>query len=162
VAKGDYEIGTTPSLLERLIDGEPASPHDTQSSRVQSVAELRAAVQRDVEYLLNTRNPHGDLPSDFDEVGQSVLTYGLADCTALNISSSTDQARLRQLVEHAIRTFEPRLAGVGATLLPVSATDRSLRLRIDARLLVEPSPEPVSFDVVMPLTTTKYKVSEGS
>jgi type VI secretion system protein ImpF len=162
VAKGDYEIGTTPSLLERLLDLDPASPHDPPSARGHGVAEVRAAVQRDVEHLLNTRNPQADLSSDFDEAGQSVLTYGLADCSALNISSAADQARLRQLVEHAIRTFEPRLAGVSATLLPVSNVDRSLRMRIDARLLIEPSPEPISFDVTMPLASSNNRVSEGS
>jgi type VI secretion system protein ImpF len=161
VATTNYETGTTPSLLERLLDGDPASPYDPPGVRVHGVAEMQAAVQRDVEHLLNTRNPHGDLSSDFDEAGQSVLTYGLADCSTLNMSSAADQARLRQLVEHAIRSFEPRLAGVSATLLPVSATDRSLRMRIEARLLVEPSPEPVSFDVTMPLTTSRSKVSEG-
>lgn len=162
MAKSDYEIGTTPSLLERLLDTDPASPYDPPGTRAHGVAEMRAAVQRDVEHLLNTRNPHGDLSSDFDEAGQSVLTYGLADCSALNVSSAADQARLRQLVEHAIRTFEPRLAGVSAMMLPVSNTDRSLRMRIEARLLVEPSPEPVSFDVTMPLSTSKSKVSEGA
>jgi predicted component of type VI protein secretion system len=35
-------------------------------------------------------------------------------------------------------------------------------MRIEARLLVEPSPEPVSFDVTMPLTTSKSRVSEGA
>ena len=163
MAKGDFETGTTPSLLERLLDNDPAALNDPQGRRWHDVSQFRAAVQRDLEHLLNTRNPYSDLSPDFAEASQSVLTYGLADFSALNVTSSTDQLRLRQFIEQAIRTFEPRLAGVTATILPnTNKSERSLRLRIDARLLVEPTPEPVSFDVVMPLATSKYEVSEGT
>jgi type VI secretion system protein ImpF len=160
--KGDYEIGTTPSLLERLLDTEPASPHDPPGLGWHGVDQVRTAVQRDLEHLLNTRNAHHDISPDFAEAGQSVLTYGVTDFSALNVTSSSDQARLRLLVEQTIRTFEPRLAGVSVTVLPAARSERALRLRIDARLLVEPTPEPVIFDVVMPLATSKYEVSEGS
>jgi type VI secretion system protein ImpF len=162
VAKGDYEIGITPSLIERLLDTEPGSTHDPPGRRWQDVAAFRQAVQRDLEHLLNTRNAHYDLSTDFAEASQSVLTYGLADFSMLNVASASDQVRLRQIVEHTIRTFEPRLAGVTATILPMPKSERSLRLRIDARLLVEPTPEPVVFDVVMPLATAKYEVSVGT
>ena len=162
MAKGDYEIGTTPSLLERLLDTDPASPHDPQGRRWHGVTEFRTAVQRDLEHLLNTRNGYHDLSADFAEASQSVLTYGLADFSTLSVTSATDQGRLRQAVEQTIRTFEPRLAGVSVTVLPAVKGERVLSLRIDARLLVEPTPEPVTFDVVMPLATAKYEVSEGN
>jgi type VI secretion system protein ImpF len=90
------------------------------------------------------------------------VAYGLPDFSALNVANINDQHRLRQLIEGAIRTFEPRLAGVATTLLPASQTERALRLRVDARLLMEPAPEAVSFDVIMPLQTLKYEVKDVS
>jgi len=162
VSKSDYDVRVTPSLLDRLLDFDYKTPRDPAGSRTESVRDLKRAVQRDLESLLNCRNSNADLPTAFTEAGQSVVTYGLPDFSALNVANPNDQIRLRQLIEAAIRTFEPRLAGVSTTLLPASTTDRSLRLRIDARLLMEPAPEAVSFDVVMPFQTLKYEVKDVS
>ena len=139
--KSDYDVRVTPSVLDRLLDSDHKSLRDPVVSRAESVRELRLAVQRDLESLLNSRNPYSDLPAAFAEAGQSVITYGLPDFSALNVANTNDQHRLRQLIERTIRTFEPRLIGVNTTLMPASPTDRSMRLRIDARLVMDPSPE---------------------
>jgi type VI secretion system protein ImpF len=162
VSRAEYDIRVTPSLLDRLIDLEYRSSRDATVSRAESVRELKRAVQRDLESLLNARNPYPDLPAAFAEAGQSVVTYGLPDFSALNINSPADQNRLRQLIETTIRAFEPRLAGVTASLVPSSETERSLCLRIDARLMMDPAPEPVSFDVIMPMQTLKAEVKESA
>jgi len=158
----DYDVRVTPSLLDRLIDLDHKSPRDVPTSRAESLRELKRAVQRDLESLLNSRNPYQDLAPAFTEAWQSVLTYGLPDFTAFNVSNPADQNRLRQLVENAIRTFEPRLAGTTVVLLPAVETERSLRFRIDARLMIDPAPEPVSFDILMPFQTMKSEVKESS
>jgi type VI secretion system protein ImpF len=166
VAKPDYDVHVTPSLLDRLIDLDPSSPRDVAPRdaalrRVESLRAFREAVQRDIEHLLNTRSTYHDLSPDYVEAGQSVLTYGLADFSNLNVAGQGDQVRLRQFIEHAIRTFEPRLAGVTISLLPAPKSERVLRMRLDARLLVDPTPEPVSFDLTMPLSTARYEVQES-
>lgn len=161
MARDDYDIRVTPSLLDRLIDQDPRSSRDVAPSRADSVRELRRAVLRDLESLLNSRNPFPDLSSAFAEAGQSVLTYGLPDLTSRAVGNTTDQHELRQLIESAIRTFEPRLTSVTASLQPDSQTERSLCLRIDARLVMDPAPEPVSFDIIMPMQTLKCEVKEA-
>lgn len=155
-----HEIRVVPSLLDRLLDLEPASHRDVLPTRAESVRELHRAVQRDLDNLLNARNAFFDLPSDFTECGQSVLTYGLPDFAAMTISTGRDQNRLRQAIEAAIRAFEPRLTAVVATLAPSSPTDRSIRLHVEARLVMDPSPEAVAFDIVMPLNSGTYEVKE--
>lgn len=162
MSRADYDVRVTPSVLDRLLDLDPKNSRDAATSRAESVRELKRAVQRDLENLLNARNPYSDLPAAFAEAGQSVITYGLPDFSSLNVVSSADQNRLRQLIESTIRTFEPRLTGITATLVPSSQTERSLCLRIDARLMMEPSPEPVSFDIVMPMQTMRAEVKEAS
>jgi len=162
VPRDDYDVRVTPSVLDRLLDSDPRNSRDVLPSRAESVRELRRAVQRDLENLLNSRNPFSDLPTAFAEAGQSVMTYGLPDFSALNVGNPVDQNQLRQLIESAIRTFEPRLIGVTAVIQPASQTERSLCLRVDARLVMDPAPEPVSFDVIMPMQTLKCEVKEAS
>jgi type VI secretion system protein ImpF len=154
----DHDVRVVPSVLDRLIDREPKVSRDGEPTRTESVTSLKRAVQRDLDHLLNTRNPYADLPAAFAETSRSVLAYGLPDFTALNLSSPRSQARLRQLVEITIRTFEPRLAGVSVTLVPTDGTERSISLRVDARLVIDPAPEPIAFDIVMPLLTRSYEV----
>ncbi len=149
--RDDNDVRVTPSLLDRLLGEEP-----------QRVREEKGAVKRDLENLLNSRNSFPDLPAAFVEAGRSVLTHGLPDFSGLNPSHPNDQNRLSQLIESVIRAFEPRLSGVSVTLIPDAGTERSLRLRIDARLLIDPAPEPVSFDVVMPVQTMACEVREAS
>jgi type VI secretion system protein ImpF len=157
----DHESRIVPSVLDRLIDQEPKNHRDVLPSRAQGVRELRRAVQRDLESLLNSRNTFFDLPPAFAEAGQSVLTYGLPDFSTMNIATIRDQNRVRHLVEVALRRFEPRLIGVTVSIAPATLNDRSLRLHVDARLVMEPSPTPISFDIHMPQHTRKYEVKEG-
>lgn len=122
----------------------------------------RAAVLRDLEQLLNTRNPFFDLSPDFIEVAQSALSYGLPDISALRVRNPADQLRLKQTVESTLRRFEPRLTAVVVTFSEGPASERSLRLRVDARLVMDPSPQPVSFDIVMPFNSRRYEVKEAN
>jgi type VI secretion system protein ImpF len=156
----DHEVRVVPSVLDRLIDLEPKNQRDVLPTRAESVRALRRAVQRDLDNLLNSRNTFADLSPDFDEVGQSVLTYGLPDFSTLMLGSGRDKQRLRQAVETTIRTFEPRLTGITATITESTLPDRTIRLHVDARLIMDPSPEAVSFDIVMPPHTSRYEVKE--
>jgi type VI secretion system protein ImpF len=157
VKGADHEVRAVPSVLDRLIDLAPKNQRDVLPTRAESVRELRRAVRRDLDTLLNSHNTFFDLSPDFAEAGQSVLTYGLPDFS--EVRNSPD--RLRRAIEAAIRTFEPRLTAVVATTGERKLTEPLLRLHVDARLVMDPSPEPVSFDIVMPLHTCEYEVKEG-
>lgn len=153
----DYDVRVTASLLDRLIDHDPRSPRDAPTSRAESVRELKRGVQRDLEWLLNSRNPNPDLDAAFTEVWQSVLTYGLPDFTVAN-----DVERLKHHIQSAIRTFEPRLLNPTVTLLDGPDAGKTMQIRIDARLVMDPAPEPVSFDVVLPKHTVRPSAKESS
>jgi len=147
------------SLVDRLLDGESVAD-GRPVGRGDPLASVARAVERDLEHLLNTRNQWFDLPSEFVEAGQSVLTYGLADFTSANPRNVNDQQCVRQIVERAVRLFEPRLSGVTITVFPDSPG--TLRLRLDARILVDPVPQPIRFDIVMPLQALRCRVEEAS
>ena len=156
----DHEVRVVPSVLDRLIDEDPKSRRDAPGARAESVRELRRAVQRDLDNLLNSRDAFADLSPDFVEAGQSVLKYGLPDFSTMNLANAPDRNRVRLIIETAIRTFEPRLTGIVVTVAPVTPTDRSLRLRLDARLIVAPSTTPIGFDIRLPPQARTYEVKE--
>lgn len=158
--KPDYDVRVKPSVLDRLLDPDPANPRDPVSSRAESVQNLKAAVQRDLEELLNTRSSLQALPAGFVEAPRSVWAYGLPDFSSLNISSSAGRARLQEMIENAVRHFEPRLTAVSVTLVPREPNERMLRFSVDAKLILQPSPEPVSFNMVMQLNNQEYQVKD--
>lgn len=156
----DNEIRITPSVLDRLLDFEPDVSREAPKSRSKSVRDLKLSVRRDLEWLLNTRTVHVEIDERLQEIKKSVLTYGLPDITGLSAKNQNEQKRLAKAIENAIRLFEPRFLDVRVTLEPVSDVDRSLKFRIEARLDIEPTPEPVAFDTVLQLGSGGFEVRE--
>jgi type VI secretion system protein ImpF len=155
----DNELSILPSVLDRLLDDEPGTLREPIPNRFQNLRELKKAVTRDLEDLLNTRQEIlEELPSEFAEVSRSLISYGLPDFTSFSLLSKHDRNRIRRAVEQAIANFEPRLARVNVTLEPPREHDRAVRFHIEALLRLEPAPELVTFDAVLQLTTQKYVV----
>jgi type VI secretion system protein ImpF len=128
-------------------------------------------VLRDLEHLMNARNPFFDVAAEFPEVARSVISYGLPDISSLYLTRTKDQQDLRQAVENAIATFEPRLDKVKVTAIPMETgeisidgqkSDRrivaAMRFRVDAVLLIDPSPEAIAFDIDMSVETRNCQV----
>ena len=107
---------------------------------------------------LNTRQVVGGIPPGLEELTRSVAAYGLPDFTTVSIKSPSDQNRMQRTLEAAIKAFEPRLDDVKVTITTVRATDQKMRFHIEARLKVEPAPEPVSFDTVLQVANSQYVV----
>jgi type VI secretion system protein ImpF len=160
MARTDHEIRITPSILDRLLDYEPHASQDPPRSQRQSLAELKASVKRDLEWLLNTRQNGIDIPETLEELNESLAVYGLPDLTSLSVKNPDEQNRLSKSIETALRVFEPRFVNVKVGIEPVNSTDRQLRFRIEAHLDIEPVPEPVSFDTVLQVGSGEFAVQE--
>ena len=145
MSRFDNEVRVTPSLLDRLLDFEPELTREAASSRAKNLRLFKAAVARDLEWLLNTRRTPW-IPVELVEVRRSVVSYGIPDFTSMSLRDQTDRERLVADVAEALRLFEPRLANVRVELEGESDVVAALRFRIEAQLRVEPAPEPVSFD----------------
>lgn len=156
----DNEIRITPSVLDRLLDFEPDLTSESPKSRSRSLRELKQSVRRDLEWLLNTRRYPNEVPERLEEVQNSVVMYGLPDFTAVGAKSTHEQKKLVKELEHALKTFEPRFMDLKITLEPPSNVERTLRFRIEARLKVEPTPEPITFDTMLALGSGQYVVQE--
>lgn len=156
----DNEVRITPSVLDRLLDYEPELSREPPASRAKSLRQLKQSVKRDLEWLLNTRRYAEELSPELKELNESMAVYGLPDFTAASVKSPSDQKMMRRSLENAIRVFEPRLEDLIVTLEPMDGIERVMRFRIDARLKVEPAPEPVTFDTVLQLGSGQIIVQE--
>ena len=156
----DNEIGVTTSVLDRLIDYEPDVSREAIASRSKNLRQLKEALRRDLEWLLNTRQVAGGLPPDLEELNRSLAAYGIPDFTNLNITNSDDQKRIRTEIEDAVRIFEPRLESVNVSFQPSSSNDGKIHFRIDANLKIEPAPEPITFDTTVQMGSGQYVVKE--
>jgi type VI secretion system protein ImpF len=143
-----------PSLLDRLMDPQPDQAGDGQPTPSETVSDLRKAVQRDVEALLNARRPWRSVPDGYPALRLSPLGYGISDFTAGAFNDPKQQEILRQEIEAAIRRFEPRLSRIHVQIAEDPAPLRAtLVLRIHAQLRIHPVPEPISFDTMIDTTT---------
>ena len=156
----DNEIRITPSVLDRLLDFEPDMSREAPRSHSKSLRELKLSVRRDLEWLLNSRALPEVIDERLEEVKKSVLVYGLPDITGISAKSHIEQKRLTDALENAIKIFEPRFLNLKVTLEPVNNIDRMLKFRIEARLNVEPTPEPIAFDTVLQLGSGEFEVKE--
>ena len=160
-------------LLHEVVGLEAARRGETRRNVALGMAELRAAVLRDLAYLLNTAHA-GDLP--LDEGGEpvpafaglphcrdSVVNYGIP-ALAGRVRTTADYESLAREVEAAIGRFEPRLAGVRVRVETEGAADvvRSpVTLVIEGELWGYPLPESLRVRTVLDLEEGKAVV-EGA
>jgi type VI secretion system protein ImpF len=98
-----------PFLLDRLTDDTPGALKESRDRGVMSPQQLRAALLRDLAWLLNSPAPSPDEGlGEFPNVAASVLNFGVADLTGMTASGIGTTALERDILR-AIQTFEPRL-----------------------------------------------------
>jgi type VI secretion system protein ImpF len=143
----EIERPVRPSVLDRLIDDNPSSNVEPPLTRSQSVRVFKAALRRDLEWLLNARRIITPVPDDCDELARSVYTFGLPDITSMSKDSRESFERLARLIQTAVDVFEPRLTGVTVDLREGnSSLLRDVHFVIDGILRLDPMPERVMFD----------------
>ena len=148
------------SLLDRLLDAGPDTSGGPASNRGVSFERLRAAIERDLENLLNTRCFPDAIPATLPEVRRSLLVYGLTDFTSRNPALPSVRAELRREIEQAIARFEPRLRNVAVRIDDPSTGARRLMFKIQALLQVDDGvAEPVSFDTFFDSNRGEYSIN---
>jgi len=153
LARASTETLVTQSILDRLMDVE-----DWPSTRSQSTRFFRDALKRDLEWLLNTRQPPVPAIADYPGAKASVINFGLPDISSLGLNSAADHRALRLAIETCLRNYEPRLMDVRVTLQGSDTVDRRLRFHIEGNMKLDPAPEEIAFDTVLELTSGEYKV----
>lgn len=148
-----------PSVLDRLLDDEPGVPHEPPRGRHQALHDLKEAVRRDLESLLNTRHSYLSWAPALKELDQSLLNYGLADFTGTGLGAAHEREEFCRTLQAILRQYEPRFKTVRVTLLTnTEPLDRTLRFRIDALLRADPAPEPIVFDSTLEPASATFAV----
>lgn len=150
-----------PPLLDRLIDITPLSRSEPLRPAL-SIEQLKDAVARDVESLLNARRGSSRESLDgYPNARSSVAAFGLEDFVSMSMSSAVDRAAICRSIERAITDHEPRLRNARVALERRDADTQKLRFTIHAMLVAHPLQEPVNFDAVLQTTTQNYAVQTG-
>ena len=158
MARYEPEPNVTLSVLDRLVDNDLNARTDPTISRHQSLRQLKTALRRDLEWLLNTRRSIEAVDESQLEIQHSLHNYGLPDISGLSMNSVADQNKLLWMLESTVNTFEPRISGARVTMEPVTANSRVLRFQIQGLLRIDPAPERVTFDTTLELTSGEYEV----
>jgi type VI secretion system protein ImpF len=159
----EAEQQVTLSFLDRLIDYEPKLATDQNVSRSRSVQQLKAALRRDLEWLLNTRRSPDAVGPEYKELEHSLYNYGVQDVSGMSWDSKNDQMRLTKMIEQAVATFEPRITRIKVVALEAQAAAKHvLRFQIEGLLDMDPAPELITFDTLLQLSSGEYQVRGDS
>jgi len=162
MARSLGETTITLSVLDRLIDLEPANRMENPLSRSQSVRMLKSAVRRDLEWLLNTRRICDPPDEGLKELNRSSYVYGLPDLSPLTMLAAGDRNRLTRQILATINQFEPRLANVRLVMVETpDSAKKDVHLRVEAMLRMDPVPEPITFDTVIELKSGNCHLTGG-
>ena len=153
MARTKSDILITQSLIDRLADVE-----QWPETRAASISMYRDSLKRDVEWLLNTRQPVIPELESYPSTAASVLNFGLPDIHSFDNSAGREQNALTASLEKCIRTFETRIIHPRVFLACSDTLSRSLRFHIEGQVLYENMDEEIKFDTVLELISGEYEV----
>ena len=153
MARTKSEILITQSLIDRLAERE-----QWPETRSASIAMYRESLKRDLEWLLNTRQPVMPELDDFPITAASILNFGLPDIHSFDGSAGKEQNSLMAALERCIRTFEPRIRQPRVFLTRTDLLSRSLRFHIEGQIFYENMDEEIKFDTVLEMISGEYEV----
>jgi len=165
VAERGTELDIQPALLDRLIDDTPGSGTDRRERRVLSASQYRAAVLRDLEWLLNTAAPpESEIDPSFKHAAASVVNFGMPDFSGLS-ASSVRPRDLERAIARAIERFEPRVLASSLSVRAVIEGDDTeqnrIHFEIQGELWANPAPEPLRLRTSVDLESGRIEVTEG-
>lgn len=153
-----------PSLLDRLTDNIPERSVESRDQRVLSSRQLRAAVLRDLAWLLNanSKDNTGEY-EDFPMVASSVLNFGMPDLSGLTASAIAPR-ELERLIKRSIERFEPRILRGSLRIKVVTGGDgrgfNAIGVEISGDLWGQPVPEPMYIKTSVDLETGQCTLTE--
>jgi len=146
-----------PSLLDRLTDADPGSRRPESDRFTFDLPEYRAAVFRDLDWLLNAVSPaRPEEIEGLEHVSRSTLNYGMPALSG-GVASGLDARQLERRMREVIQRFEPRLiADTVKVLVEVEAgtmSHRALTFRVEGLLWAQPVPEQIYLRTKLDLET---------
>lgn len=153
--------GFAPGLLDKLLVSRDHKQSNNTVLRI-TMEELKDAIARDLEALLNSRKIFSDdFLKSYPECSNSIVAYGLDDFAGLSLANTDDRQFICRSLEKTISRHEPRLRKVKAMLEVQESSINKLNFAISAILVVHPAHEPVSFDAVLQPSSLQYTINKA-
>lgn len=147
------------SVLDRLVDVEPDRAEDHPKTIGDQIVEVREALRRDLERLLNTRRPPNSPPSHLSELEDALVSFGVDGFFVSSLVTDRQRTEFAGAMERRIRLFEPRLAELTVTTLPPRhPSERALRLRIEAVYRAQEGMPAIAFETAVDPSTQRFRV----
>jgi type VI secretion system protein ImpF len=165
-ARMELESAIIPSLLDRLTQDEdearrkPTASAPSMRTFESDKARYIQSVNRDLEMLLNTRRTIIEVPEPFEQLRDSVFTFGLPDVSGIAVNTPTGRERLKLALAETIERHEPRLLNVRVHEVPDQETVFGVRFSIEAVLCLSVGTIEVSFDTVLQTSSGVYEVRD--
>lgn len=144
------------SLLDRLIDQEPLQPREPRPLRIFNRRAFKAALRRDLAWLLNTRTPLSG--TEFDTAELTVIDFGIPDFGGLSAANPEDRTLMARRLTRAVRAFEPRLDRAHFEVRAQKEDPRRMVAILTAEMVVGTVREPVSFRTIYHAGTADWEV----
>jgi type VI secretion system protein ImpF len=153
-----------PFLLDRLTDEQSDQSKESRDKHVFSPRQLKAALMRDLAWLLNSPAPiESDGVSEFPNVAASVLNYGIPDLTG-NTASGLSGTQLEKSILRAIQTFEPRMDHKTLSVRLISDGDgdshNTIALEIRGEVLANQLADPLYVKTEVDLETGQFSLKD--
>lgn len=146
-----------PCLFDRLIDDDAQNKQEGRSARTISLSDFRAAVLRDLTWLLNcSSHVKSEGLDDFPHVESSVFNFGKPSLSGLGVAAM-NLKELEAEMARSVRNFEPRIIAdtlvVRAIRETVKNSPCTLVFEIRADLWARPFPEKLFIKTTLDIET---------
>ena len=153
-----------PSLVDRLTDDDPSVRRPEADRFVFDLARYRAAVMRDLEWLLNTNAPLApDEAEGLPLVAASTVNYGIPPLAGGTLTRK-DTRLLERELRQSITRFEPRILPDSLVVRVISdekaQTNRAITFHVEGQLWSQPVPEPIYLKTELDLETGEVIVAD--
>ena len=148
----------TPTLLDRLIDGE-THPSGGPDGGLYTLGKYARTLQRDLELLLNTRQTWAEPLIKGPETINSIMSFGIPDVMGQRLRTIDDRKNFANDLKNIILRHDPRFENLRVEMASSSqAAERILHFRISARVRIGKSPRRVVFDTTIEPATGNARV----
>lgn len=144
-----------PSLLDRLMVGSDRGAVSPRRRRY-TMLQVKSALRRDLEDLLNTHHRGASTPADLTDLARSIFDYGIPDLTDVALSSASQIEAFRGRLESTILQFDPRFRRVQVQVERADPLDHTLRFKIDAVVFLYPAEEELVLHSYLEPTTRRF------
>lgn len=133
-------------LFDRLVDLEPAEPHEARPLRTEDREGLLESIRRELERLFGSTSPLP--PARLAGRERTVIDYGIPDPLSFSAANADHRESFARLLEKTVAAYEPRLENPRIEIAAASEPG-SIAIGLTATLRQDEVKMPIHFPIVL-------------